>query len=415
VLAAAVAGIVVIGALAGGLLGAGAAAGIALVTLPLLVDGALGLLAPIEDRIALGFVRQAEAKVARVAPTIVAITGSYGKTTTKQYAAHLLAGRFSVLASPRSFNNRAGLARSVNELLLPGTDVFIAEMGTYGRGEIAALCAWLPPKVAVITAIGPVHLERFKRLEVTVEAKAEISERAEVTVVNVDDDRLAELADRLERAGRSVVRASALDAGAPVAVLATDDGLALYRAGVFEGRTVVALDARPPAPSNAACAAAVALTLGAPPDEVLARLAALPNVANRLEASRSASGAMVLDDTFNSNPAGAALAVGELGRAGSNGGRRVVVTPGMVELGPLQASENERFARDAAAVATDVVIVGRTNRRALSAGVRAAQAAGSRVALRLVATRDEAVAFVRRELGADDVVLYENDLPDHYP
>jgi hypothetical protein len=81
--------------------------------------------------------------------------------STKGYVAHLLAGSRTVVASPASFNNRAGLARAVNENLADGTDVFVAEMGTYGPGEIADLCSWLPPDIAVITAIGPVHLERF--------------------------------------------------------------------------------------------------------------------------------------------------------------------------------------------------------------------------------------------------------------
>ena len=117
----------------------------------------------------------------------IVLGGSYGKTSTKGYLAHLLAGRYSVVASPRSFNNRAGLARTVNELLVPGTDVLIAEMGAYGPGEIAELCRWLPPEVAVITAIGPVHLERFKSLDRTLAAKAEITVGAETVVLNVDD------------------------------------------------------------------------------------------------------------------------------------------------------------------------------------------------------------------------------------
>ena len=105
---------------------------------------------------------------------------------------------------PRSFNNQAGLARTVNELLVPGTDVLIAEMGAYGPGEIAALCRWLPPDVAVITAIGPVHLERFKTLERTLAAKSEITATARHVVLNVDDPRLAGLADELaaRRGGR---------------------------------------------------------------------------------------------------------------------------------------------------------------------------------------------------------------------
>ena len=78
----------------------------------------------------------------------MAITGSYGKTTTKVYLAHLLHGSSTVVASPASFNNRAGLSRAVNEHLVPGTEVFVAEMGTYGPGEIAELCRWCPPRTS---------------------------------------------------------------------------------------------------------------------------------------------------------------------------------------------------------------------------------------------------------------------------
>ncbi len=121
---------------------------------------------------------RAAARLRRVSPTVVAITGSFGKTSTKGYVAHLVAGTRSVVASPASFNNRAGLARAVNEHLADGTEVFVAEMGTYGRGEIAELCSWIRPDVAVITAIGPVHLERFGSEDRVLEAKAEILEDA---------------------------------------------------------------------------------------------------------------------------------------------------------------------------------------------------------------------------------------------
>jgi UDP-N-acetylmuramoyl-tripeptide--D-alanyl-D-alanine ligase len=119
---------------------------------------------------------------------------------------------------------------------------------------------------------------------------------------------------------------------------------------------------------------------------------------------------LVIDDTFNANPAGARAALDLLLTSG-RGGRRVVVTPGMVELGTLQAQENRSFAARVGQVASDLVVVGRTNRRALLRG--AAGRGGADV--RSVATRDQAVAWVRRNLGPGDVVLYENDLPDHYP
>ena len=109
-------------------------------------------------------------------PVTVAITGSFGKTTTKLYVRHLVAGQRSVLASPASFNNTGGLARTLNEHLTPGTEVFVAEMGTYGPGEIRKMCAWVQPSIGVIVNIGPVHLERMRSLDGVVKAKAEITE-----------------------------------------------------------------------------------------------------------------------------------------------------------------------------------------------------------------------------------------------
>ena len=402
-----------VAAAAGGLAGAVAGTALALAALPALVDLALLALSPVEERLARRHVAAAARRLEQVAPAVVAVTGSYGKTSTKFYAAHLLSGRRSVVASPKSFNNRAGLTRTVNELLVPGTEVLVAEMGAYGPGEIAAMCRWLPPRIAVITAIGPVHLERFKSLERTLEAKSEITDRAELSVLNVDDTRLAALAARLAGAGRAVTRCSGRDPGADVAVIADGEAVTLFRAGREQGTAKLGRGA-PPVPSNLACAAAVALALGCPPEEVLERMATLPTPPSRLEATRSANGTVVLDDTFNSNPAGARLAL-QLLAAAAPGGRRVVVTPGMVELGHLQAEENAAFARAAAATATDLVIVGRTNRAALRRGVAEARAGGAEVALHEAATRDRAVEWVRGAVGPGDAVLYENDLPDHYP
>ena len=125
--------------------------------------------------------------------------------------------------------------------------------------------------------------------------------------------------------------------------------------------------------------------------------------------SSSERGFSVIDDTFNSNPAGARVALGLLDRVG-DGGRKVVVTPGMVELGPDQFDQNLAFAAESAALADDVLIVGRTNRDALLEG----SAKGS-ASVTVVTSREEAVDWVRQNLGPGDAVLYENDLPDHYP
>lgn len=374
---------------------------------PVLVDLACILTTPLENFLGSRYVSRAAARLHSMRPTVVAITGSYGKTTTKNYVAHLLKGSLSVVASPASFNNRAGLARAVNEQLVQGTEVFVAEMGTYGPGEIAELCSWCPPDISVITAIGPVHLERFGSEDAILRAKSEIVAGAKTVVLNVDDARLANLASELtarESAPR-VIRCSGRDTTCDVYVSSQDQ-----REVAFGGVTVEAVISLDPSvqPTNLACALGVAWALGLPPELLASRVAELPSVPHRLTVGKAASGVIVIDDTFNSNPAGTRAALEVLRRVAATN-RRVVVTPGMVELGSRQREENEHFGRSAAELATDFLVVGRTNRAAL---LRGAADTGGVITVR---TRDEAVRWVREHLSGGDAVLYENDLPDHYP
>jgi UDP-N-acetylmuramoyl-tripeptide--D-alanyl-D-alanine ligase len=408
---------------------------VAALAVPLLVDAACLITAPIERRLAEHFVVDAQRRLARVAPIVVGITGSYGKTSTKSHLAHLVAPSLPVVATPASFNNRAGLARAVNEHLTDGTRVFIAEMGTYGPGEIADMCGWCPPSVAVITAIGPVHLERFGTEERIVEAKSEIAVPARDVVIQVDDPRLAALADRLEAEGKHVVRCSASDPAADVSIIRDADPVRTTATATFtvrvDGETVATGVELPTGvqPANLACAIGAARSVGVETSSIVAALADLPPVGHRLQAVRSPSGFTILDDTYNSNPSGARAALGALGEvsgtngpADSNGSKgssvpaqstATVVTPGMVELGACQRVENFSFGAEIAGVADNLVVVGRTNRRALMAGAASNGATG--VSVTWVADRPQAVAWVRDHLGPGDTVLYENDLPDHYP
>lgn len=361
---------------------------------PLVVDLAALIAMPVERRHSEQFVRAATRRLSAIAPKVVAITGSYGKTTTKGYLGALLRRHGNVVVSPASFNNRLGLARSINEQLSPGTKVFVAEMGTYAKGEIAELCSWIRPTVSVITAIGPVHLERFGSIEAIADAKAEIAEPADVLVVNADEPLLEDLAER-EAGRRTVIRCSISDRSADVAVI---DGV-VYVSGQVVGEAAATF------PGNLACAVGAAIGLGYQLSE--GDFGALPLPPHRQTVAETDAGVLVIDDTYNANPAGARRALETLASLGT--GRRVVVTPGMVELGSRQREANAAFAAAVGDVADELVIVGRTNRAALEAG------AEGRLPVRVVATREDAVAWVRSELGPGDVVLYENDLPDHYP
>jgi UDP-N-acetylmuramoyl-tripeptide--D-alanyl-D-alanine ligase len=369
---------------------------------PVILDLTTRALKPYEEHRAKGFVDQAVARLNQVKPRVVAITGSFGKTSTKNHLAQLL-GDDGVVVTPRSFNNRAGLSRAINENLADGTRVFVAEMGTYGPGEIRSMCSWCVPEIAIVTAIGPVHLERMKRMEVIEAAKYEITERADVVIVNVDDLVLARWPQRLASAQRRVRTAGSTNESASVRVIVDGANWVINVDGVVIGLGPAIVGVQP---TNLACAVAAVLELGVASAELLERVPRVHAVENRSNVVTAASGVEVIDDTFNANPASAVSALKVL-TALPLSGRRVVVTPGLVELGREQYGENLALARKVAFYGAELVIVNRTNAVPLTLGFEGP--------VRRFNTRDEAVTWVRSALVAGDGVLYLNDLPDHYP
>jgi UDP-N-acetylmuramoyl-tripeptide--D-alanyl-D-alanine ligase len=370
---------------------------------PVILDVTARALKPYEGRRAQRFVDQAVTRLTRVHPRVVAITGSYGKTSTKNHIVDLLAVDGGVVATPRSFNNRAGLSRAINENLADGTRVFLAEMGTYGPGEIRALCEWCVPEIAVVTAIGPVHLERMKTLVVIEGAKFEITEKAKVVVVNIDDPVLARWPTQRASGEKRYRTAGSLNSDASVRVRVDADEWTVIVDNEVLGsvRSIASVQ-----PTNLACALAVALELGTPSDQLVARASSVRPIDNRSNVVTAASGVIVIDDTFNANPQSAISALKTLARVAATG-RRVVVTPGLVELGREQYPENLALAQKVAAAQDELVIVKRTNALPLETGYKGPA--------RRFNSRDEAVAWVRASLVPGDGVLYLNDLPDHYP
>ncbi len=374
------------------------------VLVPAVIDVAATLTAPLEKRLLLSFRCHAESRLSEVSPLVIAITGSWGKTSTKQHVHHLLSSDAAVVASPASFNNEAGLSKTVNEHLTEGTEIFVAEMGMYKPGEIRHMCSWIRPHIAVITAIGPMHLERAGSIESIVAAKAEILERAETAVLWVDEPHLSALADscgvgQVWRVGGS--GGDRLD----VEVKVVNEEILISQGETELGRCLSTSGVHP---SNVGCAAAVALAYGTPVERLGTKLATLQSPEHRAAVKMSPEGIVVIDDTFNSNPVGAEAALRILCQSVT--GRRIVVTPGMVELGEKQYRSNAKLASAIAEAGATLVVVGWTNRRALLEGARCS--GGAAVTVR---NRGEARLWVRETLGSGDGVLWENDLPDHYP
>jgi UDP-N-acetylmuramoyl-tripeptide--D-alanyl-D-alanine ligase len=384
-------------------------AGPAGVLIPLLLaanltDLALGVLWQVERKLSRKFVIEARRKLKRVGPQVVAITGSYGKTSTKGYVAHILGKAHQTVASPASFNNMMGLSRTINEHLVIGTSVFVAEMGMNQEGRIRELCELFNPDIAAITVIGEAHMERLGSQEAIFRAKAEITEKAKTVVLPVDQPELVALIEKCRREGKTVITVSGQGNTADV-IVDPDRGLVTY--GPDASPTPMAV---PPFGHgvNVAVALGIGYAVKVPQDEALARLADLPVAAHRAEVQKMPGGVWIIDDTYNSNPVGAARAIDDAAAlAKERGGPLVVVTPGMVELGPVQFQRNSELAQRVVAAQGALMAVGLTNRKAL--------VTGSAGAAQLFATRADAVTAALHAAGANGVILYENDLPDHYP
>jgi UDP-N-acetylmuramoyl-tripeptide--D-alanyl-D-alanine ligase len=381
-----------------------------------LTDLALAIMTPIEKAASERYVSAAQRRLVQVRPTVVAITGSYGKTSTKNYVAHLLSGTYATVASPASFNNRLGLARSVNDKLVPGTEMFVAEMGMSAPGHIAALCRQFPPDIAAITVVGEGHLQRMRTTEAILREKSSITERARTVVLPIDDARLAALAASDQMQEKRLITVSC--------VPGTDADVVLTPAFGEEGAQIVLGRGAEPVPVsiastghaiNVAVAAGIALAADVPPAVIASRLGALPGSQHRAEVQEAPSGTLVIDDTYNANPVGSLRALeSAVALAAERGGPLVVVTPGMVELGPVQAERNRAFGAAIGATGARLFAIARTNRAALLAGYTSTATAEA-LGVQAVASREHAVALAVAAAGERGVILYENDLPDHYP
>jgi UDP-N-acetylmuramoyl-tripeptide--D-alanyl-D-alanine ligase len=381
---------------------------------PLLV-AANALAQPFEASLRAFYRWRAGRRLRQVAPFVIGVTGSYGKTSTKEITAGLLAAQAPTLKPPGSYNTLMGICLTINRWLAPQHRFFVVEMGAYGRGDIRALCQLVRPRVGVLTAIGPEHLERFGSLEAIEQTKYELVEALPAdgfAVMNVDDPRVRRLADQTRHV--RVIRYG-LDPAAHPEVTATEittgpSGVQfLVRRGEEQFWVRSRLLGRHNV-LNLLAGIAVARELGVSVEQVVAAVATLAPPEHRLQLISTPGGPTIIDDAYNANPAGVRAALEVLQEFPA--GKRVLVTPGMVELGPLEAEENERFGALAAAVCDVVILVGPKRTLPIQRGLLGAGFPPER--LIVVRSLAEATERLRGLVGAGDVVLFCNDLPDQY-
>ncbi|TDI77787.1 MAG: UDP-N-acetylmuramoyl-tripeptide--D-alanyl-D-alanine ligase [Bacteroidetes bacterium] len=382
---------------------------------PASIGLAVVALEPLEATIRNGFKQKARGILANAADLdIIAITGSYGKTSVKFAVQTVLAHRFDVLATPGSFNTPMGICRVINNSLAPQNRVLILEMGMRHPGDIAELCDIARPDIALITSVGVAHLDSMGSIEAIAAEKASLLSFVRdggSAVLNGDDERVLRMADSF--AGRSWIVATKSEVKADISAMDIDYGptgssFAVRdesgESALFQTRLLGLHNV-----TNILMAVAVGRIYGLRLRQIQHAVTRLSPVPHRLELKQDGQ-ITVIDDAFNSNPVGARNAVEILGRFTT--GKRVIVTPGMIELGDEQEAANRTFGKQIAAAADMAILVGRAQTKSIADGLREAGFPDDSV--RVVSSLFEAQDFIRNSLSEGDIVLYENDLPDQF-
>ncbi len=384
---------------------------------------------PVERHIQRRFVKQAKARIEEYRPDVVGIAGSYGKTSTKHITAQLLEPQHAVFATPKSFNTLMGITRTINEYLEREHRLFLVEMDAYAVGEIRQMCELVSPRHAIITSLGPQHLERFGTLDRIGDALYELVESIPTggtVVISCNDRETARLADRAARTGYHVVRyglansnngneedfpSTPHDVTASEVVVDQDATHFTWRwdeKGLKYRVSIPLLGAHNIL--NVTAALAMTHILGLSVEQAVDTAARLAPIPNRLQLIRSPGGVTVIDDSYNANPVGVHNGLEVL--AQMQGRTKILVTPGLVELGSVQDEENRRFGEHAARVCDQVILVGARQTLPLQEGARQGGLAPEH--LHVVETLDEVTRLIGQLAGAGDVVLFANDLPDTY-
>jgi UDP-N-acetylmuramoyl-tripeptide--D-alanyl-D-alanine ligase len=353
--------------------------------------------------------------------TVVGVTGSSGKTTTKDMIGQLLSRVGPTVAPPGSLNNELGLPHTVLSADA-GTRFLVLEMGARGPGHIRYLCEIAPPRIGVVVNVGVAHIGEFGSVDGIATAKSELVQALPVdglAVLNADDPRVAAMAAltpaRVAMVGQSLLPAGALDSDVPPST--ARDGLAATDVTLDErGRpsyTLVDESGRQARVrlgltgahqvGNSLLAAAVAVRCGLPWAELPAALADLRGVSTRrMDVFDRADDVTVIDDSYNANPASMAVALRALTTIGA--GRRTVAVLGyMAELGAAERDGHAEVGALAATLGVDLIIaVGESTAPILDGAASVRQWEGESV---LVNDQTAAIDELRRRMRPQDVVL----------
>lgn len=368
---------------------------------------------PIERRISQGYINDAARIVEEMKSLdVIGVTGSYGKTSVKHILHTVLSSKFSTLMTPESYNTPMGVTITVRNQLKPIHEVFIAEMGAKQMGDIKEICDIVHPRYAVITAIGPQHLETFGSLENVQKTKFEIVENLPkdgVAFLNIDDENIASYQVQNQckiitygidnQAAKVRAKEIVFNANGSTFVVEFENEEIQVQSKLLGKHNVY----------NVLSAIAVGLELGIPLKKIVAAVQKVQPVKHRLELRRVNENLTIIDDAFNSNPVGSKMAL-EVLRVMP--GQKIMMTPGMIELGDKQYDCNYDFGVAAAGVCDYVILVGPKQTRPIQDGLQSVQYPQEQMIV--VGNLNEGFKAINQVTKGNSFVLLENDLPDSF-
>jgi len=374
------------------------------------------IIKPVEDRINMYYYHKAQKKIETMENLhVIGITGSFGKTSTKFITGTILKEKYRVLNTPESYNTPMGLSTIINNELSDKHQVFIAEMGARNIGDIRELAELTKPKIGVITSIGPTHLETFKNLDNIMKTKYELIEELPtdgVAIFNYDDEHIKKLADKtfkekilygMEDREKLDIFAEDVEVSERGSTFTIKDkkGNSIRCTTKLLGKHNI---------YNILAGVCVALAMGLNFQEIKRGIEKIKPIPHRLNIINPGTGITIIDDAFNSNPMGAKAALEVLSQF--QGGRKIIVTPGMVELGTMEEDANREFGMNIGKVCDFVILVGEKRTIPIYEGLM--EVGYNKDNIFVVNSLDEATKVIQKIAAPKDVILFENDLPDNY-
>lgn len=341
----------------------------------------------------------------------VAITGSYGKTSTKNVLNEILNVKYNSFATEKSFNTMNGLMISINNKLDKFSDVFIAEMGAFKRGEIKEKCDFIKPKYGILTTVGKAHLESFGSVENICKAKFELIESLPedgIAILNMDDENQVnyKIKSECKKVWVSTKNKSA-------DVYAYDIKLSnkgtKFTCKFKDNKETITLETKLLGNANIYNileSIALAYEFGLTLEQIKIGVSKVKPIEHRLELKKYGD-INIIDDAYNSNPVGSSMAVDVLGMMD---GKKIIVTPGMIELGEKQDEYNMEFGRHIAKVCDEVILIGKEQTKPILEGLKKEKYDIKHI--HILNDVKDAFVLMKKLSGKVTYVLLENDLPD---